>query len=206
MARLRNCCNLTCQCNRIKLFYKLSDFIPNHQSLFLIIKLCFKATAGDIINHIRALTNAGIAVCSHLGLTPQSVGVLGGYKVQGKDIESANKLIDDAKKVEEAGAFAILLECVPKQVAKKLSEEVSIPVIGIGAGVHVDAQVLVYHDILGYGVDRFPKFIKNYTMLDDVILDNIKSYINDVKNGDFPEEKHSYNIKEEEIKSLYGSN
>ncbi|HJV16266.1 MAG TPA: 3-methyl-2-oxobutanoate hydroxymethyltransferase, partial [Bacillales bacterium] len=110
--------------------------------------------ADDVLDSIAALTSAGIPVCAHLGLTPQSVGVLGGYKVQGKDREAARKLLEDAKKCEKAGAFALVLECVPKQLAQEIAKSITIPVIGIGAGLDVDGQVLVYHDILGYGVSR----------------------------------------------------
>jgi 3-methyl-2-oxobutanoate hydroxymethyltransferase len=160
--------------------------------------------ADDVIEKISALTRAGIPVCAHLGLTPQSVGVLGGYKVQGKDTQAALKLIDDAKKCEEAGAFAVVLECVPKQLADEVSKSVSIPIIGIGAGIDVDGQVLVYHDILGYGVERVPKFVKQYYSLNPFILESIQSYVQDVKTKNFPEEKHSFTMKERELSGLYG--
>ncbi|MEH7108569.1 3-methyl-2-oxobutanoate hydroxymethyltransferase [Bacillus sp. JJ1764] len=160
--------------------------------------------ADDVIEKISALTSAGIPVCSHLGLTPQSVGVLGGYKVQGKDAEAARKLIDDAKKCQEAGAFMIVLECVPKQLAEEVTKELNIPVIGIGAGIEVDGQVLVYHDILGYGVERVPKFVKQYHSVNPFIIESIQAYTNEVKNQQFPEDKHSFTMKEEELKVLYG--
>ncbi|MDQ0050335.1 3-methyl-2-oxobutanoate hydroxymethyltransferase [Paenibacillus polymyxa] len=118
------------------------------------------------------MTRAGIPVCAHLGLTPQSVGVLGGYKVQGKDARSAQRLLEDARKCEAAGAFALLLECVPKQLAEKVAKSLTIPEIGIGAGLNVDAQVLVYHDILGYGVERVAKFVKSYQKLDASISEH----------------------------------
>ncbi|MFL9651849.1 3-methyl-2-oxobutanoate hydroxymethyltransferase [Exiguobacterium chiriqhucha] len=161
--------------------------------------------AGPVIEHITALTEAGIPVCAHLGLTPQTVGVLGGYKVQGKDAQSAHKLLGDAKKCEAAGAFALLLECVPKQLAEEVAKSIAIPVIGIGAGSKVDAQVLVYHDILGYGVDRVPKFVKQYQSLNPFILESIQAFTTDIKAGRFPEEKHTFTMKEEELKGLYGS-
>jgi 3-methyl-2-oxobutanoate hydroxymethyltransferase len=160
--------------------------------------------ADDVIEKITALTKAGIPVCAHLGLTPQSVGVLGGYKVQGKDAQSGRKLIDDAKKCEEAGAFALVLECVPKQLAEEISKMLTIPVIGIGAGALVDGQVLVYHDILGYGVERVPKFVKQYHSLNTHILDAVHSYVQDVKKQNFPEDKHSFTMKEQELAGLYG--
>ncbi|WP_342432110.1 3-methyl-2-oxobutanoate hydroxymethyltransferase [Neobacillus sp. FSL H8-0543] len=160
--------------------------------------------ADDVIEKISTLTRAGIPVCAHLGLTPQSVGVLGGYKVQGKDSQAALKLIEDAKKCQEAGAFAVVLECVPKQLADEVSKSVAIPIIGIGAGIDVDGQVLVYHDILGYGVERVPKFVKQYYSLNPFILESIQSYVKDVKTNQFPEEKHSFNMKERELSGLYG--
>ncbi|MFJ7725575.1 3-methyl-2-oxobutanoate hydroxymethyltransferase [Neobacillus sp. NPDC097160] len=160
--------------------------------------------ADDVVDKIASLTKAGIPVCGHLGLTPQSVGVLGGYKVQGKDAYAAKKLIEDAKKVEEAGAFAIVLECVPKQLAEEVARKISIPVIGIGAGLNVDGQVLVYHDILGYGVDRVPKFVKQYHAVNPFMIESIQAYSSEVKNKQFPEDKHSFTMKEEELKVLYG--
>jgi 3-methyl-2-oxobutanoate hydroxymethyltransferase len=160
--------------------------------------------ADAVLDKIAALTHAGIPVCGHLGLTPQSVGVLGGYKVQGKDAHGAQKLLKDAKKVEEAGAFALVLECVPKQLAAEVSKSISIPVIGIGAGLNVDGQVLVYHDILGYGVERVPKFVKQYHAVNPFMIESIQAYVSDVKSNQFPEEKHSFTMKEEELKVLYG--
>jgi len=160
--------------------------------------------ADDVIDSICLLTKAGIPVCAHLGLTPQSVGVLGGYKVQGKEANAARKLLEDAKKCEEAGAFAIVLECVPKQLAAEVRNHLEIPVIGIGAGMKVDGQVLVYHDILGYGVERVPKFVKKYTDLKPLIQESIQSYVDEVKMDRFPEEKHSFTMNEHELKGLYG--
>ncbi|KON87259.1 3-methyl-2-oxobutanoate hydroxymethyltransferase [Sporosarcina globispora] len=164
-----------------------------------------KLEGGDeVAEQIRALTKAGIPVVAHLGLTPQSVGVLGGYKVQGKNAEAARKLIEDARECEKAGAFAIVLECVPKQLAKQITEELTIPVIGIGAGKDTDGQVLVYHDVLGYGVERVPKFVKQYENLNSIIGDSLAAYSAEVKNGSFPDDSHSFKMKEEELLSLYG--
>nr|WP_263325927.1 3-methyl-2-oxobutanoate hydroxymethyltransferase [Neobacillus sp. Marseille-Q6967] len=160
--------------------------------------------ADDVIDKISALTKAGIPVCAHLGLTPQSVGVLGGYKVQGKDAQAAIKLLNDAKKCEEAGAFALVLECVPKQLAEEAAKILSIPVIGIGAGPDVDGQVLVYHDILGYGVERVPKFVKKYYSLNPLILEAVQTYTREVKEKQFPESQHSFTMKEQELSGLYG--
>ncbi|MDA2236893.1 3-methyl-2-oxobutanoate hydroxymethyltransferase [Bacillus cereus group sp. Bc222] len=160
--------------------------------------------AGEVISTIHYLTSAGIPVVAHLGLTPQSVGVLGGYKVQGKDAESAKKLIEDAKRCEEAGAIALVLECVPMQLAEFISKQLTIPTIGIGAGQKVDGQVLVYHDLISYGVNRIPKFVKQYTSVQEEIVRGISQYVTEVKTGQFPEEKHSFTMKEEECLALYG--
>ncbi|WP_286232339.1 3-methyl-2-oxobutanoate hydroxymethyltransferase [Neobacillus mesonae] len=160
--------------------------------------------ADEVLEKITAITKAGIPVCAHLGLTPQSVGVLGGYKVQGKDANAAKKLIEDAKKCERAGAFAIVLECVPKQLAAEVSKAVSVPIIGIGAGLDVDGQVLVYHDLIGYGVERVPKFVKQYHSVHPFMIESIQAYAADVRNKQFPEEKHTFTMKEEELKVLYG--
>jgi len=164
-----------------------------------------KVEGGDeVIDHIRALVKAGIPVVGHLGLTPQSVAVLGGYKVQGKNADSARKLIEDAIKCQEAGAFALVLECVPRQLAGEVSNQLSIPTIGIGAGVDADGQVLVYHDILTYGVERVPKFVKQYTDVNDQMARALDTYVYEVRNREFPEEKHSFTMKEEELQVLYG--
>lgn len=160
--------------------------------------------ADEVIDHIKALTKAGVPVVAHLGLTPQSVGVLGGYKVQGKSADAAKKLIDDAKKCEEAGAFAVVLECVPKQLAEQVSQALTIPTIGIGAGADVDGQVLVYHDIITYGVDRVPKFVKQYTNVNELISSGLSAYVSEVRHKAFPEDKHSFTMKEEELQALYG--
>lgn len=160
--------------------------------------------ADDVIHTISALTKAGIPVVAHLGLTPQQVGVLGGYKVQGKDAESAKKLLEDAKKCEAAGAFALVLECVPKQLGETITKSLNIPTIGIGAGNKTDGQVLVYHDVIGYGVERVPKFVKQFCTVNDDITIGLKQYVQDVKTSVFPEEKHMFTMKEEELEALYG--
>lgn len=160
--------------------------------------------ADGVLDHIKALTQAGIPVCSHLGLTPQSVAVLGGYKVQGKEADSAKKLMEDAIKCQEAGAFMIVLECVPKQLATEISNRLSIPTIGIGAGNGTDGQVIVYHDILGYGVEKVAKFVKSYGSIDEIAVKGIEDYVAEVKSREFPDSDHSYTMKEEELASLYG--
>ncbi|MDT8859982.1 3-methyl-2-oxobutanoate hydroxymethyltransferase [Alkalihalobacillus sp. MEB130] len=160
--------------------------------------------AGSVVGTIQKLTEAGVPVMGHLGLTPQSVGVLGGYRVQGKDPESARKLLADAKAIEEAGAFAIVIECVPEQVGAMLAEKCGIPIIGIGAGVDTDGQVLVYHDIVGYGDVHVPKFVKSYANLSPIIDDALKSYVQEVKERKFPAKEHSFTMSEEALSGLYG--
>ncbi|MEG7381095.1 3-methyl-2-oxobutanoate hydroxymethyltransferase [Bacillus subtilis] len=157
-----------------------------------------------VFESIRALTLGGIPVVSHLGLTPQSVGVLGGYKVQGKDEQSAKKLIEDSIKCEEAGAMMLVLECVPAELTAKIAGMLSIPVIGIGAGVKADGQVLVYHDIIGHGVERTPKFVKQYTRIDETIETAISGYVKDVRHRAFPEQKHSFQMNQTVLDGLYG--
>lgn len=159
---------------------------------------------GAVFDIISLLTNAGIPVVAHLGLTPQSVGVLGGYKVQGKDLKSAQRLLEDAKKCEEAGAIAVVLECVPSQLSAKITNELSIPTIGIGAGKDTDGQVLVFHDVIGYGVERVPKFVKQYAVINDDISRAINQYKDDVKARRFPTEEHSFHMDENVVSGLYG--
>jgi len=160
--------------------------------------------AGAVVEKIAAMTNAGIPVVAHLGLTPQSVGVLGGYKVQGKSLEAAQQLLEDAKKCEEAGALAIVFECVPHQVGTLVTEALSVPTIGIGAGADTDGQVLVYHDILSYGVDRVAKFVKVYGNANELMNQAISQYVSEVKTGEFPTQHHTFTMKEEELMALYG--
>lgn len=160
--------------------------------------------AGEVVDRVCELTAAGVPVCAHLGLTPQSVGVLGGYKVQGKTAEAAQQLLADAKAMEQAGAFMLVLECVPHQVAQSVAQALHIPVIGIGAGVETDGQVLVYHDITRYGVDRTAKFVKSYADFDQAGIQAVSSYVADVKAGAFPAKEHTFTMKEEELDRLYG--
>jgi len=160
--------------------------------------------ANDVFDKIRLLTNAGIPVMAHLGLTPQSVGVLGGYKVQGKSREDALELLENVKKCEEAGAFSVVLECIPMQLAREAAKAINIPTIGIGAGADTDGQVLVYHDMLTYGVDRVAKFVKQYTNIDEPIAQALINYVQEVKTGKFPEVKHSYTMNEGVLDGLYG--
>ena len=145
----------------------------------------------EIADLIRKITSIGIPVMAHLGLTPQSVHQLGGYKIQGKDDATAKKLIEDARMIEEAGAFSVVLECVPAALAGKISQAVAIPTIGIGAGAYCDGQVLVINDMLGM-FERFtPKFVKKYGNLNAQMKEGVKKYIDEVKSGAFPDEEHS---------------
>ena len=153
--------------------------------------------------HIKAIVNASIPVMGHIGLTPQSVNAFGGFKVQGKDEEAARKLIEDAKAVEEAGAFAVVLECVPAKLAELISSKISIPTIGIGAGAGCDGQVLVYQDMLGMFSDFIPKFVKRYGNVGDYMKEAFRKYNEEVKDGVFPEEKHCFKISDEVIEKLY---
>ena len=152
---------------------------------------------------IKAIVDASIPVCAHLGLTPQSINAFGGFKVQGKTVEAAQKLIDDAKAVEEAGAFAVVLECVPAKLAKLVSESVSIPTIGIGAGNGCDGQVLVYADMLAMFSDFCPKFVRKFANVGEIMSQAFKDYDAAVKDGSFPAEEHTYKIDEEVIEKLY---
>lgn len=156
----------------------------------------------EILEAVKGIAGAGIPVMGHLGLTPQSVGQLGGYKVQGKDIQAAKKMIKDARALEEAGAFSLVLECVPWQVASFIRDQVSIPVIGIGAGKECDGQVLVFHDVLGLFDEFRPKFVKEYQNLRDKMIVGIKDYIDEVREGKFPGEEHIFNMEEEAVKQL----
>lgn len=149
--------------------------------------------------HVRAIVNASIPVCGHIGMTPQSVNAFGGFKVQGKTLEAAQKLIYDALALEEAGAFAIVIECVPQKLAEYISGILTIPTIGIGAGCDCDGQVLVYQDMLGMYSDFTPKFVKKYAEIGTAMQDAFKEYNNEVKKGAFPTEKHSFIIADDII-------
>ena len=152
---------------------------------------------------IRAIVAAQIPVCAHIGLTPQSVNAFGGFKVQGKTEEAARQLIEDAKAVEAAGAFMVVLECVPEKLAKIITETVSIPTIGIGAGNGCDGQVLVYQDMLNMYGGIKPKFVKQFANLGDVMREAFKEYSREVKEGSFPATEHTFAISDDVISKLY---
>lgn len=155
-----------------------------------------------VAEQIRAIVNAQIPVVGHIGLTPQSVNAFGGFKVQGKTLENAKQIIEDAKLVEEAGAFAVVLECVPAKLAKLISESISIPTIGIGAGAGCDGQVLVYQDMLNMYGGFKPKFVKHFANVGDAIREGFSAYINEVKEGTFPAEEHIFAISDEVMAQL----
>lgn len=146
----------------------------------------------DITYRIRAIVGVGIPVIGHVGLTPQTAAEKGGYKVQGKDAEAAEKIIVDAKAVESAGASAVVIECVPKDLARKITESLSIPTIGIGAGVFCDGQVLVTHDIVGYFDKFLPKFAKRYVNISVEMQKAVSEFKNEVESGKFPDDAHSF--------------
>ena len=153
---------------------------------------------------VKKLTTAGIPVCAHIGLTPQSVNQLGGFKVQGKDIEAAQKMIEDAKALEEAGAFACVLECVPAKLAAKVTAELKImATIGIGAGNGCDGQVLVCNDLLGVSNGFCPKFVKKYANLHDITVEAVKAYIAECKDRSFPAPEHTFKIDDSVLEKLY---
>lgn len=156
-----------------------------------------------VCDRIEAIVKASIPVVAHLGLTPQSINAFGGFKVQGKDEQRAKELIEDAKKIEAAGAFMVVLECVPAKLAEIISREISIPTIGIGAGAGCDGQVLVYQDMLGLFSDFTPKFVKKFANIGDAMKVAFKDYIDEVKNGTFPAEEHSFKISDDVIDKLY---
>ncbi|MDP7057808.1 MAG: 3-methyl-2-oxobutanoate hydroxymethyltransferase [Nitrospinaceae bacterium] len=151
---------------------------------------------------IKALTDADIPVMGHIGLTPQSVNKLGGYRVQGKNYKDARQIKQDARKLQEAGVFSIVLEGIPDDLAGEITQEVRVPTIGIGAGVQCNGQILVLHDLLGLGMDSSPKFVKQYANLGDEVQRAVGNYIQEVRDESFPDEEHSYKSKTHKLKSV----
>ena len=147
---------------------------------------------GKIADRIRAITEIGIPVMAHLGLTPQSIHQMGGYKVQGRDVENARRLLDEAKRIQDAGAFAVVLEGMPASLATQMTEQLAIPTIGIGAGSHCDGQVLVFHDLVGLSGDRTPTFVRRYADLRVTAVEAVRKFKADVEAGRFPSEGESY--------------
>jgi 3-methyl-2-oxobutanoate hydroxymethyltransferase len=143
---------------------------------------------------IKAIVDIDIPVMGHIGLTPQSIHQMGGYKVQGKVEEQKQKIMADAVAVEEAGAFSVVMECIPTELAQEITEQLTIPTIGIGAGIHCDGQVLVIHDLLGLMGDFRPKFVKSYVNLHQVISQAVEEYMNEIKKKQFPTEEHTFHL------------
>jgi len=156
----------------------------------------------DMAPVVRAIHKAGIPVFGHIGLTPQTAALLGGFKVQGKSIDDAKKVVEDALALEDAGAFALILEAIPQQLAKVITEKVKIPTIGIGGGIHCDGQVLVLHDMVGLFKRFTPKFVKVYADMYSAQIKAVKDYIADVQAMKFPAEEHSFNMKEDLVAEL----
>jgi 3-methyl-2-oxobutanoate hydroxymethyltransferase len=164
---------------------------------------CVKLEGGsEVAPVIKAIVRAGIPVCAHIGLTPQTATMLSGFKVQGKDAESARQQVQSAKDLEEAGAFMIVMECIPDLLAARITKELRIPTIGIGAGIDCDGQVLVYHDLVGL-FDRFtPKFVKQYVNLSPQIRDALVQFRKEVEDGSFPGPEHSFSMKQDEAEKI----
>jgi 3-methyl-2-oxobutanoate hydroxymethyltransferase len=159
--------------------------------------------AGPMLSRVRAIVGAGIPVMGHIGLTPQSATMLGGFKAQGRSAEKALALLTDARALEAAGCFSLVLEAVPAAVAARITAELSIPTIGIGAGVDCDGQVLVWHDLLGLYEGRAARFVKRYAEIGDTIRSALESFATDVRERRFPEEQHTYAMPADEL-ALFG--
>lgn len=157
----------------------------------------------EVCDKIEAIVKASIPVMAHIGLTPQSVNSFGGFKVQGKSEEAAKELIEAAKSVEKAGAFAVVLECVPAKLADIITGELNIPTIGIGASSNCDGQILVYQDMLGMFNDFTPKFVKKYANVGEIMNIAFKKYIDEVRDGVFPEQSHTFKISDDVLEKLY---
>jgi 3-methyl-2-oxobutanoate hydroxymethyltransferase len=155
--------------------------------------------AGPMLPRVQAIVGAGIPVMGHIGLTPQSATMLGGYKAQGRSAEKALALLTDARALEAAGCFSLVLEAVPAPLARRVSEELAIPTIGIGAGADCDGQVLVWHDLLGLYEGRTARFVKRYAELSDVIRAALENYAADVREHRFPQEQHTYAMPDDEL-------
>lgn len=157
-----------------------------------------------VVDQVRAIVNGGIPVMGHIGLTPQTSSQLGGFKVQGKDVESARRIIREAEMLEEAGVFSIVIEAVPSAIGQMITERVSVPTIGIGAGPHCDGQVLVTQDMMGM-FDRFtPKFVKQYASVGQTMIEAFTAFAADVSENRFPSEEHCFSIKDTVLDGLYG--
>jgi 3-methyl-2-oxobutanoate hydroxymethyltransferase len=161
--------------------------------------------AGTMVPRVRAIVGAGIPVMGHIGLTPQSATSLGGFKAQGRTAEKARKLVADARELEAAGCFALVLEAVPAAVAAEVTRALTIPTIGIGAGRECDGQVLVWHDLLGLYEGRAPRFVKRYADIGTEIRRALETYADEVRTGRFPEDQHTYSMPEEELEAFFAA-
>ncbi|MBI3895464.1 MAG: 3-methyl-2-oxobutanoate hydroxymethyltransferase [Acidobacteria bacterium] len=180
-----------------------TDALHNAGRLMQAGAMSVKLEGGiEICPQVQALVTAGIPVIGHLGLTPQSIHVFGGYKLQGRDEVAARKMLADAKALEAAGAFAVVLECVPEDLAAKITASLAIPTIGIGAGSHCDGQVLVLHDLLGIAGKVKPRFVKQYARLGPAIRDAVEDYAREVRDGKFPAPEHSF-LSEDTVAHSY---
>ena len=157
----------------------------------------------EVCDHIKAIVQASIPVCAHIGLTPQSVNAFGGFKVQGKGEAAAQRLLDEARAVEKAGAFSVVLECVPQALAKVITQSISIPTIGIGAGAGCDGQVLVYQDMLAMYSDMAPKFVRQFAQVGAQMKEAFAAYKTAVSDGTFPAQEHTFKMDETIIDRLY---
>ena len=158
---------------------------------------------GTMVEQVKAIVKAQIPVMGHIGLTPQSTNMFGGFKVQGREEERARQLIEDAKMLEDAGVFSITLECIPKELANIITKSVTVPTIGIGAGAGCDGQVLVYYDMFRMDTNFSPKFVKVFENVGESMKSGINKYIEEVKNGTFPSAEHSFTISNEVLEKLY---
>ncbi len=173
----------------------IEDSLQNARKIFQETNaqaLKLEGASEQVLTSVSRLTEAGIPVVGHIGLTPQTVNVLDGYKVQGKNQADAERLIEEARALELSGAMAIVLECVPKNLAEIITSQLTIPTIGIGAGVECDGQVLVFHDVLKYGVDRLPKFVQTYFDSNTHFTEALQGYVQNVKERHFPDDRHSF--------------
>lgn len=148
---------------------------------------------------IETMVDSGIPVMGHVGLTPQSIHHFGHFRVQGKKAQEAKRIVSQAQELERSGVFSVILECVPMELSKMITEELKIPTIGIGAGPHCDGQILVFHDLAGYANDYLPKFVKRYTHLHKILSEAVHSYVQDVREKKFPDDTHSYHVKSRKV-------
>jgi 3-methyl-2-oxobutanoate hydroxymethyltransferase len=159
--------------------------------------------SSNVLAQVKSIVGAQIPVMGHIGLTPQSVNMFGGFKVQGREMEKAKQLIEDAKRLEDTGVFAIVLECIPKELANRITEALTVPTIGIGAGIDCDGQILVYHDMLGMYSKFKPKFVKTYENIGELIQSGVRKYVDEVSKGIFPDDEYSFTMDADVIDKLY---